>query len=146
MRKAVLYPIGPILLALGAALAAEAPPAYKVVVNAANPKAAADRTDVADIFLRKATRWPDGSFIAPVDQSIASSARQSFSSHVLRQSISTVQEYWRQQIFAGREVPPAVKVGDQDVIAFVQANPGAIGYVSADAKLPEGVKVLKVVP
>jgi ABC-type phosphate transport system substrate-binding protein len=37
-----------------------------------------------------------------------------------------------------------VKASDQEVAAFVGANPGAIGYVSAETTLPGNTKVLKV--
>jgi ABC-type phosphate transport system substrate-binding protein len=48
--------------------------------------------------------------------------------------------YWQQMIVSGRGVPPA-KTSDQDVLAYVKANPGAIGYVGADAPTEE-VKVI----
>jgi ABC-type phosphate transport system substrate-binding protein len=50
---------------------------------------------------------------------------------------------WQQEIFAGREIPPAEKPGDAAVIAFVKANPGAIGYVASFSPT-EGVRVVDV--
>ena len=47
--------------------------------------------------------------------------------------ISAVESYWQQQIFAGKEVPPAAKPSDEEVLAYVRSTPGAIGYVSAGA-------------
>ena len=44
---------------------------------------------------------------------------------------------------SGKEVPPATKASDDDVIAFVKATPGGIGYVSAGASTA-GVKVIDV--
>jgi len=41
--------------------------------------------------------------------------------------------------------PPPVKQTDQDVLAFVAATPGAIGYVSTSIPLPEGVREIAIV-
>jgi hypothetical protein len=57
--------------------------------------------------------------------------------------ISAVQNFWLQQVYSGRSSPPAIKATDAEVIAFVVANPGAIGYVAA-APAAGGVKVLTV--
>ena len=57
--------------------------------------------------------------------------------------ISAIASYWQQQIFAGGELPPAAKSSDDEVIAFVRATPGGIGYVSAGASLT-GVKAVTI--
>jgi ABC-type phosphate transport system substrate-binding protein len=41
-------------------------------------------------------------------------------------------------------VPPPVRPSDSAVLDFVRATPGGIGYVSASASLPSGVKALAV--
>jgi ABC-type phosphate transport system substrate-binding protein len=40
--------------------------------------------------------------------------------------------------------PPPVKTTDEEVVAFVASTPGAIGYVSPSALLPEGVKPVEL--
>ena len=52
--------------------------------------------------------------------------------------------YWQKMIFSGREVPPPEKTSSAEVVAYVRANRGAIGYVAADAALGAGVRVLKI--
>jgi hypothetical protein len=44
----------------------------------------------------------------------------------------------------GREGPPPGKASDRDVVAYVDANPGAIGYVSPETLLAGRTKVLKI--
>lgn len=114
---------------------ADGPPPFLVVVNAKNPSTALDRDFVKDAFLKKATRWPDGSVIKPIDLSPSSPVRERFSNDVLKRSVTAVKSYWQQMIFSGRDVPPAEVSSDEDVIKFVVANPGAIGYVSGRARL-----------
>jgi ABC-type phosphate transport system substrate-binding protein len=147
MRRGILI-LALALLAPGLAPAPEAgPPEYKVVVASANPLAEIGRGELAKIFLKSVTRWKDGREIAPVDQSGRSAVRTEFTRDVLDSAgmsrISAVESYWQQQIYSGRGVPPPVKASDAEVVAFVAANPGGIGYVSAVADTA-GVKVLQV--
>jgi ABC-type phosphate transport system substrate-binding protein len=89
------------------------------------------------MFLKRTTNWPDGSAIAPVDQSSRSAVRVLFTGEILKveglDKMSGVENYWQQQIFSGRGSPPPIKASDKEVVAFVAANPGAIGYVSGTA-------------
>ncbi len=55
-----------------------------------------------------------------------------------------MESFWQQQIFSGKDVPPEKKKSDAEVIEFVSANPGAIGYVSVSASLGDGVKAVSV--
>lgn len=133
----------------GLALLADRGPAadYTLVTATANPVVSVKKRDVAQIFLKKLTRWKNGAVITPIDQSAQSPVRAAFTKDVLRSEglgeLSAVMAYWQQQIYAGTGVPPDVKKGDAEVMAFVVANGGAVGYVSSGAKL-DGVKKLNV--
>jgi ABC-type phosphate transport system substrate-binding protein len=110
-------------------------PAFVVVVASANPATAIARQELARIFLKKTSRWSDGRGAVPVDQSVGTPVRDAFTRAVLAVEgmgqISSVQNFWLQQVYSGRSTPPAVKAGDAEVLAFVEATPGAVGYVSA---------------
>ena len=41
--------------------------------------------------------------------------------------------------------PPPVKQSDQEIVAFVAATPGSIGYVSSALPLPESVRQIAIV-
>ena len=116
---------------------------FRVIVHAANASGAMSRTEVSNLFLRKTRRWPDGRVVNPVDLPIRSRLRETFSRAVHRRSSESIGSYWRQQIFSGRSVPPPEKPTDAQVIRFVAANPGAIGYVSTSADISR-VRVLEV--
>lgn len=118
-------------------------PAYRVIVHPSNAATAVDRDFLADAFLKKVSEWPNGRALRPVDLRTDSAVRAAFVSDVLRRSIAAVRSYWQQQIFSGRNVPPPELASDAEVIAFVMKYPGAVGYVSSDAKL-DGVKVISV--
>jgi ABC-type phosphate transport system substrate-binding protein len=131
----------------GATARPETAAGFRVIVDEASPVAGLKRGELARIFLKKQTRFKDGSELSPVDQSARSPVRAAFSRDVLAaeglEKISAVENYWRQQIYSGRGAPPAVKNGDEDVRLFVAATPGGIGYVSEKAALT-GVKAVKI--
>jgi ABC-type phosphate transport system substrate-binding protein len=132
------------LCALGGMRATSAPaPAFRVIVNAANPTTSVERRFLADLFLKKITRWPSGEGARPIDERAESPARLGFSEVVLERSVASVKNYWAQQMFSGRAVPPPELDGDDDVVRFVLKNLGAVGYVSAGAALG-GTKTLIV--
>ncbi|MEP6653131.1 MAG: hypothetical protein ABJA82_07215 [Myxococcales bacterium] len=127
---------------LPTAVRAAAPmPAFRVIVNPANPNTSVDRKFVADIFLKKVTRWGQLDTVRPVDLRPDSPARRAFDEEVLKRSVSAVRNYWQQMVFSGRDVPPPELNSEEEVIAYVLRSPGAIGYVSGGINL-QGTKVL----
>jgi ABC-type phosphate transport system substrate-binding protein len=122
---------------------AAATPAFRVIVNETNPITSVDRKTLADVFLKKVTRWAGGEVIRPVDLRPESAARAAFTEEILRRTVFAVKSYWQQLVFSGREVPPPEVDSDEQVIKFVLRSPGAVGYVSGDAHL-EHVKPISV--
>ena len=118
--------------------------AWLVIVHPDVEGASVTRELLADIFLKKATRWGKGRAIAPIDQSLRSPVRERFSREILGKTPDEVLRYWRTQISSGKR-PPRSKDTDTEVIEFVSAHEGAIGYVSVQAPLAEAaVKTLTV--
>jgi ABC-type phosphate transport system substrate-binding protein len=118
-------------------------PGFVVVVNADNATASLPRTVVARMFLHRAT-WPTGTAALPVDQIDRSPIRVEFTQAVHGKSVGAIKAYWQQKIFSGQDVPPLEKPSDADVLAYVQANPAAIGYVARTTPLQRGVRVLTI--
>jgi hypothetical protein len=82
--------------------------------------------------------------VVPLDQSTRSEVRAAFSTGIHKQPLQAIESYWQKQIFSGRTVPPFVKVGDAEVMAYVASNASAIGYVAGSATLVSGVKAVKI--
>jgi len=114
---------------------------YKVVVNSANSVETISTDELSKIFLKQSIKFAGGTTAAPVDQKGAIKA--AFAKGVHGKPIAAIETFWQQQIFSGKEVPPAVKGSDDEVIAWVKSNPGGIGYVSAGAATA-GVKVVTI--
>jgi ABC-type phosphate transport system substrate-binding protein len=116
---------------------------FRVIANSEHSGEIITREVLSQVFLRKARRWGDGLHITAVDQSAESEVRISFTAEVLQSSTREVINYWVAEINRGNH-PPKVKASDEEVIAFVGATKGAIGYVSAGARLTGQVKALLV--
>jgi len=142
--------IRPLFLAIAATVFGAAAPAtaraqeVRVVVNAANPQTSIAHDEVARLFLKKVTTWKSGKPVTPVDQPEGSAVRATFCRQLLGKDIAAVKAYWQQAIFTGRGSPPPQKASDDEVLAFVAANPNAVGYVSGGATLPAGVKAVTI--
>jgi ABC-type phosphate transport system substrate-binding protein len=115
--------------------------AFRVIVNPSNATTVVERRFLAEAFLKKTTRWPDGSVIRPVDLDAESAVRRRFSEDVLGRSVSAVKNYWQQIVFSGRDLPPAELDTDDEVVQFVVKHEGAVGYVSGTANV-DRVKTL----
>lgn len=137
-----------LVMALGLALAAAAASTqereFKLVVSVSNNVSSLTKGEATQYFLKKKKTWPSGQTVQPVDQMDGSPVRRAFSRAVLDKDVGAVRSYWQTQIFSGRAVPPPEKASDAAVLAFVEANPGAIGYVSAGAQMVRGVKEMSL--
>ena len=108
---------------------------FKIVVNQTNSSETISKQELDDIFLKKTGAWSNGRPVIPVDQTASSSTRQGFSKVVFGREVNSIKNHWQRQIFSGRGVPPPEKGSDDEVLAFVRVNPGAIGYVSSAADI-----------
>jgi ABC-type phosphate transport system substrate-binding protein len=118
---------------------------FVVIVSSSNQVSTITKTALSNLFLKKVTKWGDGSEVVPADQAPSVSIRERFSQSVHSKSISSVKSYWQTQIFSGRASPPVELGSDAKVSDFVRNTPGAIGYVSAGYS-GTGIKALKIEP
>lgn len=114
-----------------------------VVVSPKNPLSSMSRRQVADIFLGKSQRFPDGRPAAPLEQTAGSAAQADFYQTVSGKRASEIKAYWAKMIFTGRGQPPAAVGGDAQMKQALAANPNAIGYLDRQA-VDDSVKVVSV--
>lgn len=144
MRNAVILRVGLVALLSARAWGAPEKAAYKVIVNAANPETSLSTERLSTLFLKNVKKWTNGMPVFPVDQSTTTPVRIAFSKDVFDQPVVAIQSYWEDQIAHGREGPPPVRGSDREVIAYVEANVGAVGYVSPETILSPQTKAMKV--
>jgi ABC-type phosphate transport system substrate-binding protein len=144
MRTRLLVSALLALLAVAAPARAGDEPRFAVVVHPSNAAGSITRKQLLDLFLKKVTRWPDGAAVHPVEPPESSLARAYFRSDVMGgRSAFAVKVFWNKRVLSGREVPPVEKASDEEVVAYVRATPGAVGYVLA-ATPTSGAKVLQL--
>jgi len=133
-------------IALAGAFTGSSKPEFDLVVHPSNPVNDLSRSQIAQIFLKKMTRWPTGRGVLVVDQPADARIRQRFTTVILEKEMRQVDAYWQESIFSGRAVPPLQRRSDAEVIAYVRENPDAIGYVTAGAAGVTDVKIVDVQP
>jgi len=138
---------GLVLAILGVAATATAEPAksadFKVVVHPSVQVTTISTKELSKVFLKKEIKWESGAAILPVDLPADSPVREAFSKAIHDKKTSAVKAWWQQRIFSGQGSPPPEKANDAEVLAYVAANPGAIGYVGSSTATT-GVKVVEV--
>ena len=144
MKKLVLLLALAALCAPSSRAAAQAAK-YVVVVNPSNPVRRLNKSQLSRIYLGKLQGWDMNGKVEPIvalDLKPGSPLRDKFTQDVLRKSPSEAEAYWRQEVYAGRSMPPLEQT-ESEALAQVRSAVGGIAYVSAGADL-KGVKVVSV--
>ncbi|MFN7941110.1 MAG: phosphate ABC transporter substrate-binding protein [Thermoanaerobaculia bacterium] len=84
---------------------------------------------VADIFLGKSSRFPDGAKAVPLDQPEGSAARDEFYATFAGKSAAQMKAHWSKIIFTGRGQPPDEVPDSAAARKRVAEDPNAIAYI-----------------
>lgn len=114
-----------------------------VVVSADSPLHALSRSELADIFLGRTARFPDGRAAVPLDQRDGSPARDEFYVAYLGRSAAQIKAHWSKAIFTGRGSPPRAVPESTRLRELVASNPGSIGYLERDQVDP-GLRIVRI--
>jgi ABC-type phosphate transport system substrate-binding protein len=106
------------------------------VVSARSPVTTLSRSQVADLFLGKVARFPDGSPAMPIDQVDGAAARDEFYLKHAGKTAAQLNAHWSKIIFTGRGHPPREVADGVAVRKVLLENPAAIGYL--DRSLVDG--------
>lgn len=120
-------------VATAALLAPVSSSAGEVIANASVTLSAAE---VREVFIGERQLLGDIRLV-PVDNSLA---QADFVSKVLQMEVPKYSSLWTKKAFREGLNAPPVKGSDAEVVSFVKATPGAVGYVSGSSSA--GVKVL----
>jgi ABC-type phosphate transport system substrate-binding protein len=102
------------------------------VVSAKSTITSLSKNEVADIFLGKTSRFPDGQAVIPIDQAESSPLRDEFYTKFTGKSPAQLRAHWSKIIFTGRGQPPPVVLNSIEMKKRIAANPAAIGYIERD--------------
>ena len=122
--------IGWMVIGVALSLASAAAMADVVaVVSAKSSITALSKSQLADIFLGKTNRFPDGTQAAPIDQAEGSAARDEFYDKIVGKTAAQIKAYWSKIIFTGRGQPPPTVSNPAEMKKRISDNPAAIGYL-----------------
>jgi hypothetical protein len=123
-----------LLIGLGLSLTSHtATPDVIAVVSSKSAITTLSKTQLADIFLGRVSRFPNGARVVPIDQAEDSAAREEFYAKVADKSAAQMKAYWSKIIFTGRGQPPKEVANGAEMKRWIAENPDAIGYI--DEKL-----------
>jgi ABC-type phosphate transport system substrate-binding protein len=111
------------------------------VVSSKNPIVSLSKNQVADIFLGKTARFPDGSPAVPVDQTEGTALRNEFYLQLTGKSAAQLKAHWSKIIFTGRGQPPKVVANSGEIIKLLARNVNGIGYIE-ESMVDGSVKVV----
>jgi ABC-type phosphate transport system substrate-binding protein len=132
-----------LLLLCGAAASAAdaATEPFVLVAHPDVPRESLDKKTVSRIFLGKKTRWDGGLPVVPVVLR-EGDLHESFVEAMLDRTASKYEVFWKQAVFTGRGIPPRSFADEAELLAFVAATPGAVGYVSAGTRLKDVKRIV----
>lgn len=114
-----------------------------VVVSEESPLRSLDRAELADIYLGRLSRLPNGEPVVPIDQEEGSAARDEFYSEYLGRSPAQIKSHWSKLIFTGRGHPPRSVASGPAVVEVLTENPNAIGYIDRD-HVDDSLRILSI--
>jgi ABC-type phosphate transport system substrate-binding protein len=103
------------------------------VVSAKSSVTALSKYQVADIFLGKSVRFPNGVQAVPIDQKEGSAARSEFYTIYANKSPAQLKAHWSKIVFTGRGKPPTSVANSVEARKLIAADPRAIAYIDRSA-------------
>jgi ABC-type phosphate transport system substrate-binding protein len=129
--------------AVPAALGAEDGDGVVVVVSAENPLTEIPRLHLADLYLGRTKRFPNGEPAVPIDLAPESPIRKEFYDTYLGRSQAEIKAHWSKIIFTGRGRPPKALPTGEEVKELVAGDPGAVGYIERRL-VDDSVRIVRV--
>lgn len=140
LHRLVVIAIG---LALTLSASAHATAEVVLVVSAKSAVQSLPRSEIAEIFLGRTTRFPNGQRVVPLDQEVGSADRDEFYTNFVGISSVQLKAHWSKVIFTGRGKPPKTVANGIEARKLIASNPQSIGYIDRSL-IDDSVKPLKV--
>ena len=100
-----------------------------IVVNSGLSISGITETELRDIFIGVRSRFDDGTRAVPVLLK-GGPVHEVFLYRHIRETPDEFRARWRRAVFTGQGSMPKELSSESDVLHYVEATPGAIGYVS----------------
>lgn len=127
-----------LVLASPGALSALSSERLVVVTHAKYSDLRLTREQVRNVFMGASIGRELKPVALPPDHRI----RKLFNIKVVGLSDSRIRSYWAQMKFTGRRSPPEEVNSTDAMINYLQQHPGSIGYMTAEAELPDSLVIV----
>lgn len=114
-----------------------------VVVSADSPLVELRRQQLANIYLGRSSRFPDGRPAVPIDREPGSPERAQFYERYLGRTPAQIKSHWSKLIFTGRGRPPPDFSSGEEVKERIAGDPSAIGYLD-EALVDDSVRIVRI--
>ena len=128
--------------ALGVSNAQAAPGDVQIVANASVGASEVSADELKGVFTGVKSKLADGSSVEPVLSQFGA-AHVEFLKTYVGKTDQALRDHFKSLVFTGKASMPKAFMSDAEILKYVAATRGAIGYVSVAADAP-GVKKLKV--
>jgi ABC-type phosphate transport system substrate-binding protein len=112
----------------------------KVIANPSVPDATLSQNMIKAVFLGNRTTWSDGRSIEFVTL-VSGDVHKAFLKKFVKKTPIQFSTYWKWQVYTGKGFSPKAFATQIELIDYVAAHDGSVGYVSGDADVT-AVKVL----
>jgi ABC-type phosphate transport system substrate-binding protein len=102
-----------------------------VVVNPKTASAGLDKSAMREIYTGNKTKWADGKKIEFVVLADSGDINETFMNQFVGKTVPQFVAFWKKQVFTGKGAEPKTVKTEKDVLDYVAATDGAIGYVAA---------------
>ncbi len=111
------------------------------IVHPAVTDTALSPVDLKDVLLGSITKWPGAGIAIKLVVLADGPLHTKLIKDFTQRTPDQFEKFWKKRVFTGTGVMPALARDEAELVAYVAANPGAIGYVSP-ASVTDKVKIL----
>ncbi len=101
-----------------------------------------NKKQIIDIYMGRSTTLPNGEKVTPLDLEEKSTIKALFYRSIVNKDLSEVNSYWAKLLFSARATPPRTVKSTTELLAEIDKNPSAIGYIDDTEILTDRVKVI----
>ena len=102
-----------------------------IIANSASTDRVLTKSDMKRIYLGRKQKWKDGSPIHPAMLK-DSPVHEEFLNDYIEKTSASFMLFWKREIVAGTGLPPKSFNTEADLVDYVSATEGAVGYISSD--------------
>lgn len=99
------------------------------------------KNSVLNVFKGRLDSWNNGLTVIVVLPSQKNENSTEVAKIIYGTTVKGMQKFWLSLVFQGRSKPPVFLDSDEEIIRFVQKNPGSIGLINKKSDSPENLQI-----